>query len=62
METAFFSFKNHLLVLLLFSVLLLILTIHPLEAESEDAAIISRFQQYLQINCDAEMVRCSVFQ
>ncbi|KAJ7001928.1 aminoacylase-1-like isoform X2 [Populus alba x Populus x berolinensis] len=50
METAFFSFKNHLLLLLLFSVLLLILTIHPLEAESEDAAIISRFQQYLQIN------------
>jgi aminoacylase len=50
METAFFSFKNNLLLLLIFSVLLLILTIHPLEAESEDAAIISRFQQYLQIN------------
>ncbi|KAF9684735.1 hypothetical protein SADUNF_Sadunf04G0149300 [Salix dunnii] len=48
METVFFSFKNHLL--LLFSVLLLILTSHPLEAESEHAAIISRFQQYLQIN------------
>ncbi|CAK7329058.1 unnamed protein product [Dovyalis caffra] len=50
MET---PFKNHhLLLLLLLSVLLLILTSHPseAEAESEDAAIISRFQQYLQIN------------
>ncbi|XP_011000859.1 PREDICTED: aminoacylase-1-like [Populus euphratica] len=49
MET---PFKNHrlLLPLLLFSVLLLILINHPSEAEAEDAAIISRFQQYLQIN------------
>lgn len=43
MET---PFKNHLLLLL--SVLLLILINHP--SEAEDAAIISRFQQYLQIN------------
>ncbi|KAJ6905597.1 aminoacylase-1 [Populus alba x Populus x berolinensis] len=48
MET---PFKSHHL-LLLFSVLLLILINHPseAEAEAEDAAIISRFQQYLQIN------------
>lgn len=45
MET---PFKNHNLLLL--SVLLLILINHPSEGEAEDAAIISRFQQYLQIN------------
>lgn len=45
MET---PFKNHHLLLL--SVLLLILINHPSEGEAEDAAIISRFQQYLQIN------------
>jgi len=45
MET---PFKNHHLLLL--SVLLLILINHPSEGEPEDAAIISRFQQYLQIN------------
>ncbi|KAJ6410228.1 hypothetical protein OIU84_009678 [Salix udensis] len=45
-------FKNHLHLLFLFSVLLLIHTNHPSEAEAETevAAILSRFQQYLQIN------------